>query len=69
MNKEHTRARYQKQLNDENALLLSILDGTSSETGEAFFRALVRELAKVLVETGIFSSSCLIVVAVPKSMM
>ena len=48
MQEDPTNARYQQQLNDENALLLSILDGTSSETGEAFFRLLVRELARVL---------------------
>lgn len=48
MQEDPDNARYQQQLNDENALLLSILDGTSSETGEAFFRLLVRELARVL---------------------
>jgi len=44
----HSKTKYREQLNEENALLLSILDGTSSETGDAFFRALVRELASVL---------------------
>ena len=44
---ERTSA-YRSQLSDENALLLSILEGTSRETGEAFFRTLVRELAGVL---------------------
>ncbi len=40
--------RYRAQLNDENALLLSILEGTSGKTGDDFFRSLVKELASVL---------------------
>ena len=48
MNADEIKARYREQLNEENALLLSILDGTSHETGEAFFRSLVKELASVL---------------------
>ena len=48
MNGDEIKARYRGQLNEENALLLSILDGTSHETGEAFFRSLVKELASVL---------------------
>ncbi|MCG6863675.1 MAG: sigma 54-interacting transcriptional regulator [Chromatiaceae bacterium] len=48
MTNAHIQTRYRRQLSEENALLLSILDGTSNETGEAFFRALVRELAAVL---------------------
>lgn len=39
---------YQSQLSPENALLLNILEGTSHETGDNFFRLLVRELASVL---------------------
>ena len=39
---------YKDQLSEENALLLSILEGTSHETGEEFFRSLVRELSSVL---------------------
>ena len=39
---------YQELLNDENALLFKILQGTSNETGESFFRMLVKELAFVL---------------------
>ncbi len=48
MKADEIKARYSEQLNDENALLLSILDGTAHETGEAFFRSLVKELASVL---------------------
>jgi PAS domain S-box-containing protein len=48
VNADEIKARYREQLNEENALLLSILDGTSHETGEAFFRSLVKELASVL---------------------
>ena len=48
MNSTDIKAKYRNQLNEENALLLSILDGTSHETGEAFFRSLVKELASVL---------------------
>jgi PAS domain S-box-containing protein len=33
---------------DEDAALLSIVEGTATETGELFFQALVRNLAKVL---------------------
>jgi len=33
---------------DVNAALRSILEGTATETGERFFQALVRNLAKVL---------------------
>jgi len=44
----YTKARYREQLSEENALLLSILEGTSHETGDAFFRALVQQLAGVL---------------------
>ena len=43
-----SKASYRAQLSEENALLLSILEGTSRETGDAFFRVLVRELADVL---------------------
>ena len=39
---------YRAQLSEENALLLHILDGTSRETGDAFFRVLTRELASAL---------------------
>ena len=35
-------------LSDENALLLQVLKSTSRETGDAFFRVLVKELAAVL---------------------
>ena len=42
------RDSYREQLSEENSLLLNILEGTSSDTGEAFFRSLVRELASVL---------------------
>ena len=48
MTADHAKTRYREQLSEENAMLLSILDGTSNETGEAFFRVLVRELASVL---------------------
>lgn len=48
MNSESIKTKYKVQLNEENALLLSILDGTSHETGESFFRSLVKELATVL---------------------
>ena len=48
MQSDHIKAKYKVQLNEENALLLSILDGTSHDTGEAFFRSLVKELASVL---------------------
>lgn len=48
MNVETAISHYQKRLSDENALLLSLLEGTSHDTGEAFFRSLVRELASVL---------------------
>jgi len=48
MSSENIKAKYKVQLNEENALLLSILDGTSHETGEGFFRSLVKELATVL---------------------
>ncbi|HMQ13037.1 MAG TPA: sigma 54-interacting transcriptional regulator [Candidatus Competibacter phosphatis] len=48
MKPDHAKTSYREQLNEENALLLSILDGTSNETGEAFFRVLVKELASVL---------------------
>ncbi len=48
MTSDHAKTRYREQLSEENALLLSILDGTSNETGEAFFRVLVKELALVL---------------------
>lgn len=48
MNSSDIKTKYRDQLNEENALLLSILDGTSHETGEAFFRSLVKELAAVL---------------------
>lgn len=48
MNSDEIKAKYKVQLNEENALLLSILDGTSHETGEGFFRSLVKELASVL---------------------
>ena len=44
----HPRDEYKEQLSEENALLLSILEGTSHETGDAFFRSLVKELASVL---------------------
>lgn len=40
--------RYSQQLDTENALLLSLLRGTAHETGDAFFRVLVRELAAAL---------------------
>ncbi len=43
-----TKTRFRELLTQENALLLSILDGTSKETGEGFFRALVKELATAL---------------------
>jgi hypothetical protein len=36
MKSDQIKAKYKVQLNEENALLLSILDGTSHETGEAF---------------------------------
>ena len=48
MNSEEIKEKYKVELNEENALLLSILDGTSHETGQAFFRSLVKELALVL---------------------
>ena len=48
MTVDHAKTRYREQLSEENTLLLSILDGTSNETGEAFFRVLVKELASVL---------------------
>ncbi|TFG77167.1 MAG: sigma-54-dependent Fis family transcriptional regulator [Thermodesulfobacteriales bacterium] len=37
-----------KKTIDENAALLMILEGTATETGEAFFKALVENLAKAL---------------------
>jgi PAS domain S-box-containing protein len=43
-----SKARFRELLTEDNALLLSILDGTSSETGVDFFRALVKELAAAL---------------------
>ena len=42
------KMRFRELLTEDNALLLSILDGTSRETGEDFFRALVKELAAAL---------------------
>lgn len=48
MKVDQSTMEYQSHLNDENALLLKILDGTSKETGDSFFRVLVRELALVL---------------------
>ena len=48
MKVDHPKTTYREQLSEENALLLSILEGTAKETGEAFFRALVKELAAVL---------------------
>ena len=42
------KARFRELLTEENVLLLSILDGTAKETGEDFFRALVKELAAAL---------------------
>ncbi|MDH5340630.1 MAG: sigma 54-interacting transcriptional regulator, partial [Rubrivivax sp.] len=41
-------APYHELLSDENASLLQILAKTSGETGDEFFRALVRELASTL---------------------
>jgi PAS domain S-box-containing protein len=40
--------KYKQQLSEENALLLSILQGTSHLTGADFFKSLVKELAIVL---------------------
>ena len=48
MSSEEIKAKYKDRLSEENALLLRILDGTSHETGDAFFRSLVKELALVL---------------------
>ena len=42
------KTRFRELLTEDNALLLSILDGTSGETGEDFFRALVKELSGAL---------------------
>ena len=40
--------KYKQRLSEENALLLSILQGTSHLTGADFFKSLVKELATVL---------------------
>jgi PAS domain S-box-containing protein len=48
MNSDVIKTKYKDQLTEENALLLRILQGTSHETGDAFFRSLVKELALVL---------------------
>lgn len=48
MKTDNYTKRYRGQLNEENAVLLSILEGTSSKTGDDFFRSLVKELASVL---------------------
>ncbi|MGA7980608.1 MAG: sigma 54-interacting transcriptional regulator [Chromatiaceae bacterium] len=48
MTTNDVKISYREQLNEENSLLLNILEGTSSDTGEAFFRSLVRELATVM---------------------
>ena len=48
MDSGEIKAKYNDQLTAENALLLRILDGTSHETCDAFFRSLVKELAQVL---------------------
>ena len=37
-----------RRIHDENAVLRNILEGTATATGEAFFRALVENLAKTL---------------------
>jgi hypothetical protein len=43
-----SKAHFRELLTEDNALLLSILDGTSKDTGTDFFRALVKELATAL---------------------
>ncbi len=48
MNQNSNNDQYKNKLSDENALLLSILKGTSHVTGADFFRYLVKELATVL---------------------
>ncbi len=48
MRSETASGSYRERLSDENALLLAILEGTARETGEEFFRVLVKELARAL---------------------